>query len=555
MDSLISKMELNFEKTWAIINISLGLGYILLSPPYYRSTIALYPLLVHNLSYLTKHELPVLPAPFWTSYTLYLFLVFGSLVLYRISPLHPLHRFPGPFLAKINKWYYLVPMGIRGTEMLEIPKLHEKYGDWVRIGPNDLSIRNVEALTEIYSHKQNVIKGHWYDCLNEVRHPSVKSLLSMRERTSHKERRSIWERVFTTESLCSFRPILRSKIAELIHNLDEIAESNQKAKMSDWFSWFQIDMLGELSFSGGFQLMKDKADKDGYIQDMDSGLAFLKPLGHLQFVAPVFFVLPEKMVRPRVRWTAEQFVKNRKKKAAESYKDLYYYLLDEEREGMPDQVKLNKYSLYNDASLAIIAGGGTTSTTLTYALYDLLRSPSVLSDLRAELDQAVGDMELDDLPLHILNTLPLLNACINETLRIHPPVASGLPREIINSPLIIQSTVIPVGTTVSVPFATVAKDERYFDKPNEFRPERWLPSRPKDETFNVRASQPFTTGPYSCVGKNLAWEELRTVLTVVLRRYDFKLSQEFSDEKFLKGSKDYFTIYTPELEVHISRRK
>ena len=62
----------------------------------------------------------------------YLFLT-SSIVLYRISPIHPLHRYPGPLRAKITKWWYIWKVR-GGKQHIYVEALHRKYGDIVRIG-------------------------------------------------------------------------------------------------------------------------------------------------------------------------------------------------------------------------------------------------------------------------------------------------------------------------------------------------------------------------------------------------------------------------------------
>ncbi|KAH8920419.1 cytochrome P450 [Atractiella rhizophila] len=487
-------MMFQWEKLGAVVCISLSLNYIYLSYPYYRAIIVLWPILSHYLSVLTDHAFPNLPqlASFWLSYALYLCFVFTAVFLYRLSPLHPLAPFPGPKLAKLNMWWYL-PQAVKGTERWDMKELHEKYGDFVRIGPNHLSIRSVDALKEVYSYKANVKRSNWYDALDDPKHPGVKSLMGMREKGPHSERRRMWEPLLGIEGLARFRPILRAKLSELVHHLERLSEDGPIC-LSDWFSFFQVDVMGELTFSGGFTLMRDGEDKNGYLRD-----------------------------------------------------------IDEENEGSKQRKNIDEYSLYNDAALAIIAGGETTAITLTYLFYALLQS-GWLSKLQAEIDSAFPDKEIDDISLQNLRSLPLLTAVINESQRLNPTVSSGLPREIVDTPLLIDGRFISVGTTVCVPFYAVARDERYFDHPDEFRPQRWLSSRPEEETFEAKASVPFSSGAYSCIGKSLAMEELRTVLVVLLKHFEFKLSDGFIEDKFLNSSRDFLAMTNPPLEVYVKKR-
>ena len=88
-----------------------------------------------------------------------------SILVYRVSPWHPLAKYPGPFLCKLSK-FYLAYFSLDGTQYLYYYELHQKYGNVVRIGqskhtpfiwqsfhhfvgPNELSIRDVESITPL----------------------------------------------------------------------------------------------------------------------------------------------------------------------------------------------------------------------------------------------------------------------------------------------------------------------------------------------------------------------------------------------------------------------
>lgn len=68
-------------------------------------------------------------ASFLTYYTA----LFTSIILYRISPLHPLHQYPGPLPAKITKWWHTWQV-YQGKQHLYLQAMHDRYGDVVRIG-------------------------------------------------------------------------------------------------------------------------------------------------------------------------------------------------------------------------------------------------------------------------------------------------------------------------------------------------------------------------------------------------------------------------------------
>ena len=76
------------------------------------------------------------------------------LVTYGIT-LHPLAKFPGPLLAKVTELYPLY-RSIVGDRHLTIWRLHEKHGDFVRYGPNQISVDTATGLKAIYGFKAKV---------------------------------------------------------------------------------------------------------------------------------------------------------------------------------------------------------------------------------------------------------------------------------------------------------------------------------------------------------------------------------------------------------------
>lgn len=89
--------------------------------------------------------------------SLYLASLATSIAVYRLSPLHPLSRIPGPPLACLTQWYTTYYVA-RGTTRFKIKALHDHYGDLVRIGPNELSVRRADAILQITGAK-SWIKG------------------------------------------------------------------------------------------------------------------------------------------------------------------------------------------------------------------------------------------------------------------------------------------------------------------------------------------------------------------------------------------------------------
>lgn len=152
--------------------------------------------------------------------------------------------------------------------------------------------------------------------------------------------------------------------------------------------------------------------------------------------------------------------------------------------------------LQGDARLIIVAGSDTTSATLTYLFYHLAKSPEQVERLRQELRPlTTGDWSDKD-----IQHADHLNGAINEALRLHPPVPSGLYRLTPPGGMQVGDVYIPGGVTFYAPQYSMGRDEDIYTDANAFVPERWY-SKP-EMIKHPDAFAPFSMGPFGCIGKN-----------------------------------------------------
>lgn len=149
--------------------------------------------------------------------------------------------------------------------------------------------------------------------------------------------------------------------------------------------------------------------------------------------------------------------------------DIFSWLL-EEFEGSPSTDPQKKLDLEGDAYLIVVAGryvafgnlvspfradgnSDTTATTLTSLFFQLAMDPQQVLKLRQEISEAFPDMtKIDSVSL---SKLKHLNAVINETLRLHPPVPSGLQRITPAEGIRVGDTFIPGNTIVQIPMHSI----------------------------------------------------------------------------------------------------
>ncbi|UKZ50320.1 hypothetical protein TrVGV298_004578 [Trichoderma virens] len=192
------------------------------------------------------------------------------------------------------------------------------------------------------------------------------------------------------------------------------------------------------------------------------------------------------------------------------------------------------------------AGSDTTAISLTHAMYFLLRTPVALSRLREELRVALDDSQEVSKYAKVKN-LPYLHACINESLRLLPPVAFGLNRMTPPEGLMIDGNWIPGNTLVGVPAYTAHRNP-LFSSSEQYQPERWL----KD---NIKETQgifiPFSTGARGCIGRNISYIEQTVLLATLVQRYDLSLA----DSGWNLDHEEAFNLWPGPLPLKIRRRE
>ncbi|OTA65405.1 cytochrome P450 [Hypoxylon sp. EC38] len=200
-----------------------------------------------------------------------------------------------------------------------------------------------------------------------------------------------------------------------------------------------------------------------------------------------------------------------------------------------------------NASRLIVAGSETTATLLSGAVFFLTTHEDKLARLTHEVRSSFKNDK--EITLSSVGDLTYMLACLDECLRLYPPVAGGFPRVAPKGGGMVASRFVPEGYTVSVWQWAVNHDTRFWTDPYEFKPERFLGDpRYKNDRFD--AMQPFSVGPRNCIGKNLAYAEMRLILAKIIYNFDMRLADDARD--WLATQKNYVLWDKPVLGVYIT---
>ncbi|EJD01754.1 high nitrogen upregulated cytochrome P450 monooxygenase 1 [Fomitiporia mediterranea MF3/22] len=491
----------------------------------------------------------------------------SSIVLYRISPWHPLARYPGPFTAKISQ-FWLAYETATGRWHETLKDLHAKHGPYVRIGPNQLSFIDASLIPKIMG-PDGMPKGPMFD---GARMPGVPAnIVATRDLADHAQLRKPWSKGFSSAAVKEYTPTIERRALQLAEELEKFtikkgndARSPRSVDLAMWLSRFAFDFMGDMAFGGAFELMKD-GDTSGIWGMIGKQMLAQATLHRLPWSVHIVHSLPY-VVAAMVTFTT--FVNNcifeRVQRGARN-KDLFYHLANEDIEGSCQSAH-DKTLLSENCKVAIIAGSDTTATTISHIFYYLLSNPSVLGRLRKELDGAFPLGEGDPFDFTRLAELPVLNAVINETLRLQPPVPTDLQRAPAAGSRYKQigEHIIPEGTAVNVPPYVLHRQARYFSPiPETFWIDRWLQPSPTTESdskskmhfvHDTSAYMPFSYGPANCAGKMLALAEIRSVTALLLQRFEISFAHGYDKDQWEKDMKNHFVFRLGELPVVLTSR-
>ncbi|XP_054726672.1 probable cytochrome P450 12a5, mitochondrial [Anastrepha obliqua] len=184
----------------------------------------------------------------------------------------------------------------------------------------------------------------------------------------------------------------------------------------------------------------------------------------------------------------------------------------------------------------MMAGVDTTTSLVAGALLCLAKNPEKQARLRAEVMRVLPQKN-SNFTADALNNIPYLRACLKESLRVYP-IAIGNMR-VPQNDLVLSGYRVPKGTLVSMIFSTLQANERYFARPLEYLPERWLRSGEEDHEPNTAAATkcaqslkpsspfvylPFGFGPRVCVGRRISELEVEAGIARLVRNFNIEFN-------------------------------
>ena len=413
---------------------------------------------------------------------------------------------------------------MKGTINYTLVDLHEKYGPVVRLAPGELTYITANAWKDIYGNRPGkgpLPPSHLYG-LREKEFFGSFSLLWLEDHKEHARHRRIMAPAFSDRSLREQESVIRKYVDLFIQRMRENAGT--PVDIAAWFNFTTFDIIGDLAFGEPFDCLL-KSRYHPWIHFLFSRLKMMmygQIMDTMTYLSKVVdMVVPQHVKQEalnHVRCTMDKVDRRRAIKETDRPDFMTHFLKHTGTEG-----GLSFSELYANAQILVIAGSETSATLLAVVIYNLLLKRDWLDKVTKEIRDAFETEESID--VGTISKLPYLQAVINESLRIHPPLPAGFNRFVPKGGEIIEGEYVAEGTKLQVPHWAAYHNESNFRDPYNFAPERWL----GDELYakdNRDVFQPFSIGPRNCLGRSLANMETRLILARLFWNFDMVLMPE-----------------------------
>ncbi|KAK3405859.1 hypothetical protein EUGRSUZ_K02083 [Eucalyptus grandis] len=416
--------------------------------------------------------------------------------------------------------------------------LRQKYGPviWLRLGSIDtMVILSSRVATEFFKNQDlNFAERTVTDLMRSHDYHEGSVALAPYGSYWRMSRRLLTVDMLVAKRLNETAPIRRKCIDKMLTWIGEAA-SAEKVRLGEGIHLARFVFLTTFNLLGNLMLSRDLFDPDSKVgSDFFVAMAGLMEwTGHAN-IADLFpwlrWLDPQGLRRKMDRdmgkamRIASDFVRERieerKIGREDDRRDFLDVLLEFEGNGKDEPAKLSEKQINTFILEIFLAGAETTSSTIEWAITELLLNPESMVKVKSELSQVVGSarkvQEAD------IDQLPYLQAVVKETFRLHPPIPFLVPRRAMRD-TVFMGYDIPKNTQVFVNTWAIGRDPDVWMDPMVFKPERFIGSKLdyKGQHFEFI---PFGAGRRMCAGVPLAHRVLHLAFGSLLHEFDWEFN-------------------------------
>ncbi|KAF9634835.1 benzoate 4-monooxygenase cytochrome p450 [Lasiodiplodia theobromae] len=446
--------------------------------------------------------------------------------------IHPLAGIPGPRLAAISR-LWLFRADLSGHAHTTIQRWHDAHGPLIRIAPNELSIRSLDAYTRsLYCQNTRFTKAPYFYAAFDNPHGSV---FSETGKQAHAAEKRLMAHAFSRQNVLGLqRSVLYPNLERWVQRVrKECVERGRPVPLWLATQCLTLETAACFSYGSGAEAF----EAEGFECELLAGFEVLPK------IVTVFQHWPA--VRRVAMWVqrlAGSGIARVNQGASEGFDRLVAQKRQGETNGMimfdsmmeratRNGMPLDRTRLVNNGSLMLVAGTGTTAASLTTAIYYLVKQPQLWYELKRQLLEKFGDVSSQPDVVE-LEKVPLLEAVVKEALRVGNPIRGRNPRVTPPGGWDFNGVHVPEGTIVSSAQLFYCADPSAFPEPEKFKPERWFV---EDMAAMNRSLVVFSLGTRSCIGQNLALIELKIAISQIILNFNpgMTIDEELAFEEYV----------------------
>lgn len=337
--------------------------------------------------------------------------------------LHPLRSFPGPRLwvaFPIIRIYYLM----RGKLDYKLRDLHEQYGDVVRSAPQILSFTAASAWKDIYGYghrelPKGIVQGSGFDEDQLIAAPGA----------SHARMRRAMGPAFSDKALGQQEAVIMEYVDLLVQRLHETSRSGKPTDMVQWYNFTTFDAIADLAYGKSLGGLSEGTTNE-WIKNIRR-LFQVFPLILIAMQFPLLSIILKIHAGSKIRnaqashkkYCTEMTMERIHRKGQPDRGDFMDYMMRSQDE----KSRMSQTELVANSDLLMIAGSETTATLLSGITFWLLKTPGALKRVVEEV-RSEFESDADITFRTATDKLPYMLACLDECLRIYPPVPSAFVR-------------------------------------------------------------------------------------------------------------------------------
>lgn len=426
----------------------------------------------------------------------------------------------------------------------------EPYRNWIREYGHLVYIQGILRSNTLMTLDPTIIKRMMFKLPRQYRRTTMgRNMMKMSvgetgilvtDDKKHTHQRKMIVPHFTSMKMQSYFSIFQTHAMKLVSRLDDNTDITTEV------SSVALDIIGICAFGYSFSIKENQRVSQAYVATFQKfDLLSVILLNYVPFGLGQYF--PTKRFKQTLRSrelvcsTVSNIIEERRRRPEQDETmDLLNVLLKSSDEnGNP----LTTIEIRDQILTFLLAGHETSASTMAWFFYLMCENQEKQDKIRAEIRAKIP--KLQNMTFETIQDLPLLTAAIKETLRLYPTIPL-VARELDGSDELEyqnKSFQIKAGQRVMIPIAGMHRCEEYYDRPDDFVPERFVQgtmefdkdAELKKDTPLMFTYMPFGRGARSCIGDRFAMNEMITILATLMHGFKMELACDSDCKPLMTG--------------------